>query len=253
MKKIICFLVLSLVASILSGCSMKSIDSSTTVELCSLEACILEDSVFALSEKELQSVIVANFSAEDVEIDPENLTDKDVAVFGYNSVVEFEKSIIEDIVSHRLVEEYYNYLLENSTTETNENTEEFVGLVMNQISSVAKQKGKTVDEFVEENYQMKTDEYKTYLSDLWVNMQIIFAFCDAHDIVCSDVEIEDTRKLLKDSEEFLCYAANEEVETNMIRYLILTEKVQDYIATSHSQEIKQHTDEITSSLSITEE
>ena len=253
MKKAVCFLVFVLVISLFAGCSMKSTDAYVKVDLCNLDSCVLENSVFELSENELQSVIAAKFSAVDADIDPENLTDEDVAVFGHNSALEFEASIVEDIVSHRLVEEYYNYLLENSNTETNENTDEFISSVINKTTFIAKQKGRTVEKFVKENYQMKTDEFKSYLSDLWVNMHIVFAFCDAHDIVCSNVEIEDARKLLKESEEFLCYAANEEIETNMIRYFILTEKVQDHIAASHSQEIEQYTAKIISSLSIFEE
>ena len=80
-------------------------------------------------------------------------------------------------------------------------------------------------------------------------MQIVFAFCDNKCIICSDREIEDTREMLKDSEEFQCYAVNEEIETEMIRYFILDEKLKDFITTSHSNEIEYHISEISSSLS----
>lgn len=249
MKKIACFFVLTMVILIISGCSERSINDSSNVELCNLDSYVIENSVFELSKDELQSVVAAKFSAIDIEIDPKSLTDEDVAALGFISVSEFKASIIRDIVSHRLTEEYYNYLLENSNVTTNESTNHFISAIISKTTSIASQHGKTIEEFIEEKYQMRSDEFKNYLSDLWANMQIIFAFCDDNNIICSKDEIEDAKNMLTDSEEFQCYAANEEIEVNIIRYFILDEKLKDKIAILFNSEIEQYTADVISSIS----
>ena len=249
MKKIACFFVLTMVILIISGCSERSINDSSNVELCNLDSYVIENSVFELSKDELQSVVAAKFSAIDIEIDPKSLTDEDVAALGFISVSEFKASIIRDIVSHRLTEEYYNYLLENSNVTTNESTNHFISAIISKTTSIASQHGKTIEEFIEEKYQMRSDEFKNYLSDLWANMQIIFAFCDDNNLICSKEEIEDAKNMLTDSEEFQCYAANEEIEVNIIRYFILDEKLKDKIAILFNSEIEQYTADVISSIS----
>lgn len=251
MKKYTIFLAILIALSLFAGCSANSdsIEKTAMVGLCDLDSIAMEDSVFGLSEKELESVIAAKFSAVDIEIDPANLTDKDAAMLNCDSVSEFKHSIVTEIVTHRLVEEYYNYLLENSTVETNENTDTFVNTVCTKTQEIAAREGYTFDGFVEEQYQMDKEEFKNHLIDLWVNMQIIFAYCDSHDIICTETDFAEAKDFIKDSEEFECYTGDESIESDLIRFFVLDENLQNSIAEMHNEEITQYSAKIMSTLS----
>lgn len=251
MKKTTFFLAILVALSLFAGChvNLDSIEKTTMVGLCNLNSITLEESVFELSEKELESVIVARFSAVDVETDPPNITDKDVAIFNCDSVSKFKYSIVTEIVAHRLVEEYYNYLLENSAVETNEHTDRFVNAICSKTKEIAAREGYAFEDFVKEKYQMDTRDLKNHLVDLWINMQIVFAYCDSNNIICTETDFADAKDLLKDSEEFECYTGDESIESDLIRLFVLDKNLQNSIAEMYNAKIVQHSAEIMSTLS----
>ena len=248
MKKIICVLMLAILAVAFAGCTSHSADNLSGVKLCNLDEYSIDDSVFELSEEDLESVISAKVSTMDLDLNPEELSDEDVQIFGCNTVDEFKKAIIEDIVYRRFIEEYYNHLLTNSVVEPSDREEEFFNSVLENVSKAAEENGQSVDSILNEKYQMNTAAFKEHLSDLWINMQIIFSYCDSQGISCTEAEFADVEDALKDSEEFRYYTANEEIKTELIRYFVLDEKVQDYIAEKHAAEIEQYSEKLTSTL-----
>ena len=248
MKKAVCFLVFILVISVFSACTARPTEKAARVQLCDPDSYVIDSSVFELSEKDLRSAIAAEFSSMDIDIDPENLTDEDAALLQFGSVAELKASAIRQIVTHRLVEEVYTYIFEDSQVILNKDTDSFVSDIEEKVTAEAKQRGMTAEEFIEEKYGMQADAFRDGLCDLWVNMQICFAFCNTYAIACTDEEILDCRLLLEDSEEFQCYAANEEIETELIRFFILEEKLQSRIEDSRRQEIERYTSELFSSL-----
>lgn len=248
MKKIICVLMLAILAVAFAGCTSQSADNLSGVRLCDLDEYGIDDSVFELSEEDLKSVISAKISVMDLELDPEKLNDEDMQIFGCNTVDEFKREIIEDIVYRRFVEEYYNHLLTNSVVEPSDREEEFINSVLENVSKASEENGQSLDSLLNENYQMNTDAFKEHLSELWINMQIIFSYCDSQGISFTEAEFADVEDALKDSEEFQYYAANEEIKTELIRYFVLDEKVQDYIAEKYAAEIEQYSENLTSTL-----
>lgn len=248
MKKIICVLMLAILVVAFAGCTSRSADNLSGVKLCNLDEYSIDDSVFELSEEDLESVISAKISTMDLELNPEELSDEDMQIFGCNTVDEFKRETIEDIVYRRFVEEYYNHLLTNSVVEPSGREEEFINSVLENVSKAAAENGQSIDSILKENYQMNTDAFKEHLSGFWINMQIIFSYCDSQGLSCTEAELADVEDALKDSEEFRYYTANEKTKNELIRYFILDEKVQDYIAEKHAAEIEQYSEKLISDL-----
>lgn len=243
MKKMICMLILGLTTLAFAGCTSHPADNLSNVRLCNLDEYVIDDSVFDLSKDDLKSVIAAKISVMDLDLDAKKLKDEDMQAFGCKTVAEFERGIVEDIVYRRFVEDYYNYLLKNSVVEPSELEEKFTNAILDNVKETAAERGQLTDTLLREMYQMDIDTFKKHLSGLWTNIQIIFSFCDSQGIACSKTEIVNVEGILKNTEEFQCYMDSEEIKTALIRYFVLDEKLQDYIA-----EIMQYSERIASSL-----
>ncbi len=248
MKKLICLFISIFMILILPGCSLRSANNTNDVKLCNLDDCMVDDEVFKLSEDELQSVVAAKISIMELSLDAENLTNEDVAVFNYSTVTDFKKSIIEDIVSHRLIEEYYNFLIEKSVVKPDEEMEDFTEAILSNVKKIADSHNQSTDEFLKDMYQLDTNEFKSYLSEIWINMKIVFSYCCEHDIIYTETEIIDVEKLLNDSDEFQCYSVSDEIKTKLIQYFILDEKLQEYIAEIYKNKILYYSEQLTESL-----
>ena len=250
MKRITCVsFILAIVIFFATSCTSSTTPPSQKANLCDLKDYTLDDTIFELSKEELESVMAAKFSAIDIEVSPDGLKDQDVKVFNCNSVTEYKTIIIKEIVSHRLVEEYYNYLLENSYVECNKSTEQFVSEILNNCERIAKQKEISLDEFLLSSFQMNKQDFNDFISSVWVDMQIVFAYCDSCKIEPpTEVEFQNAKSQLVASQDIEFLLANDSITNDFIKYSVLSEKLYTYIESVFSDQIGRYSSMLVSEL-----
>lgn len=239
MKRITLVSVILVIVLILAtGCESTSTPTSPKVNLCNLKECVLDDTVFELSEKELESVMSAKFSAIDIDISAEEIEDKDVSVFNCKTVTEYKSEIIKEIVSHRLTEEYYNFLLEHSYVEYNKSAEQFVAEVISNCRKIAEQQNTTFDIFLNNTFQMDEHDFNVYISNIWTDMQIVFAYCETYDISTpSETELKNAESQLFDSQEMKYFLASTSIANDFIKFSVLSSKLYNHIENAFSDQI----------------
>ncbi len=120
--------------------------------------------------------------------------------------VQTAKDVIEntkkEIIQHRAIDYAYLYLLNNSSVRVNnKNRDEYVQKILSKLSNDAEQSDQSVDEYIQNEFEMTIDEYKESIISFYDELLILEAFLAQEGESVSEKDIQNyTEKLSQELE-----------------------------------------------------
>ena len=234
MKRFIWMISIVALCILLIGCDTGNTPvKENNVRLCDYENITIGKSVYTVTSEELKTALDMRLSMADGEKGLQSeITDA------------LKMEVLTEIVSHRICEYVYAYIINNSFIREDAAGDAYVNGIIEMHRTAADKEGIPFDIYLKEYHETDEVSMRQSLYDFYVEMQIIIALTKKESGAVTDAQREELIRAIADEEKVTPAEVESSYDGMYIDYLIAGEMAEEIIAEKYKEEIRNAADAV---------